>query len=84
MIRRSRFLLALAFVLVAAASWMSAQAVMPQPFTPPITVSGDDIQFRVESRMGSRVIGRLLVRVDGQWVEADTTGGATLRRLQSQ
>jgi hypothetical protein len=56
----------------------------PQPITPPVTLSGDDIQFRVESRLGNRVVGRLMVRMDGKWVEVDLGGGPTMRRLDAK
>jgi hypothetical protein len=63
--------------------WVSAQVIMPQPVVPPLTLSGDDIQFRVTARRGEVAVGRLMVRIDGQWVEADVNGFG-VRRLQSQ
>jgi hypothetical protein len=40
--------------------------------------------FRVEARRGNRVEGRLLGRIDGEWVEADVDGGLRVRRLQTK
>jgi hypothetical protein len=60
--------------LVALGSWISAQAVQRRAEAP-VVLSGSDIGFRVESRRGSTPIGRLVVRVDGQWVEAQFAGG---------
>jgi hypothetical protein len=62
-------------------SWLSAQAVASEPIYPPITVSGDDIAFRVEARRGNTVEGRLMVRMEGKWIEADVDGGLRVRRL---
>lgn len=33
-------------------------------------LSGSDIGFRVERMEGNRAAGTLMVRIDGQWVEA--------------
>jgi len=68
---RSRLALVFLTSLVAAGLWVSAQ-VPPQA---PVVISGSDIGFRVEGRRGNVPIGRLVVRVDGQWVEPESTGG---------
>jgi len=63
-------------VLVAIASaWVSGQMIHPQKIDPPIVVSGADLSFRIEGRQGSIAIGKLMVRIEGRWVEADTLGG---------
>jgi hypothetical protein len=36
----------------------------------PTIVSGADIGFRIDRRDGKGAIGKLMVRVNGQWVEA--------------
>lgn len=33
-------------------------------------IAGNDLGFRVESHKGATPVGRLVVRVNGQWVEA--------------
>jgi len=65
-------------------TWAYAQAVAPQPITPPLTLMGDNIAFRAEARRGDVVEGRLMVRIDGMWVEASVDGGLRVRRLQSK
>jgi hypothetical protein len=44
--------------------------VVPAPSVPPGVVSGADIGFRVERTEGNTAVGRLMVRVNGKWVEA--------------
>jgi hypothetical protein len=68
--------------------WTQAQAPLPpaqQPTPPqrglaPVVLSGGDIGFRVDGYAGPdrRPAGRLVVRVDGRWVEPEWTGGVRL------
>jgi hypothetical protein len=41
----------------------------PQLEPGPGIISGNDIGFRVEGHQGSRPIGTLVIRVNGEWVE---------------
>jgi len=71
MTRRTRFALIVAWIvsLVAVGAWSSRQG---QPAgRQPVIVSGDDIGFRVEGERDGTKIGRLVVRVDGKWVEVE-------------
>jgi hypothetical protein len=56
--------------LVLTGSWASAQGQRWTPLPEPVIVSGDDIGFRVEWMNGRVPSGDLLIRVNGQWVEA--------------
>lgn len=52
------------------------QIVPPPPLlrpTPqgPIVLAGSDIGFRVERQKGDVPVGRLVVRVDGRWIEPE-------------
>jgi hypothetical protein len=60
--------------LVAIGAWTSAQhrPVVPEP---PVVLSGTDLGFRVEGRRDGARVGRLVVRIDGQWVEALPAAG---------
>jgi len=60
--------------LVAVSLWASAQRrhVIPES---PVVLSGSDLGVRVEGRKGSARVGRLVVRIDGHWVEALPAGG---------
>jgi hypothetical protein len=71
---RTVTLLVVALVVVASA-WAAAQAIGAQKVDPPMVVSGPDVGFRVEAWRGSTPVGQLVVRIDGQWVEADFAGG---------
>ena len=39
----------------------------------PTLLSGNDIGFRIERTKDGIAIGKLVVRVDGRWVDTDTT-----------
>ena len=39
----------------------------------PYVVSGDDIGFRIEGYLGETLAGRLVIRIDGEWVEPKMT-----------
>jgi hypothetical protein len=43
---------------------------IPQPLPEPKILSGPDVGFRVESDLRGVPVGRLVVRIDGKWVEA--------------
>jgi hypothetical protein len=43
---------------------------MPRPLPEPRIVSGPDFGFRIESEQGGNPLGKLVVRVDGKWIEA--------------
>lgn len=82
MITRKRIILtavwALSLILVAA--FAHAQLVQ-RPVTPTI-LSGNDFGFRVTGRAGNNAIGTFVVRINGEWVEAQPAGG--VRALTSQ
>jgi hypothetical protein len=65
------YVLVIAFV--AAAAWTYAQGfVAPQPVSP-VVLSGGDIGFRMTARKGATPVGRLVVKVDGEWKEVEFT-----------
>ena len=50
--------------------------VQPSPIIPGATVmSGSDIGFRIQGREGDRVLGTLVVRINGEWIVAEPAGG---------
>jgi hypothetical protein len=53
--------------LIAVAAIAQSRQIVPLP--EPMTLSGDDIAFRVEGTQGNAPVGRLLVRYNGKWVE---------------
>lgn len=66
-----------ALVLAVLGIWVSAQA----PQQTPVVISGSDLGFQVESQRGGIPVGKLVVRVDGRWVEPQFSVG--VRRLGS-
>ena len=70
-------LLGFAFVvaLVGAAAWGRAQARQRVPDMLAPVLSGSDLGFRVEGRKASSVVGRFVVRIDGQWVDIESAMG---------
>jgi hypothetical protein len=59
-----------AFALVAAASIARGQARETVPLPNPIVVSGNDVGFRIEGQQGRTPVGKIVVRIKGEWVEA--------------
>jgi hypothetical protein len=57
--------------------WAAAQAPLPQrppqsgSGSEPTVISGSDIGFRMESRRGNTAVGRLVVRINGQWLDIE-------------
>jgi len=62
-------------ILVASLCSLAAVAVLAQsprrldPLEQPTIISGADLGFRVEGHTGGVPVGRLVVRVNGRWVE---------------
>jgi hypothetical protein len=53
------------------ASVVKAQVFEPPRALPePLVVSGPDFGFRIESEQGGVPVGKLVVRVNGKWIEA--------------
>jgi hypothetical protein len=73
------FVATVLFVLIVGLGiFASAQAPAPTPGI----VSGPDIGFRVERTLPDRAVGTLMVRVNGQWVEAWVSGKGGIVPLQ--
>jgi hypothetical protein len=86
--RKSTLLWILAICAATTISAGVTAQVLSQPFAEPRVLSGGDLGFRVEghttesriNRKTSRtdqvsiVTGRLMVKVNGQWVEAEISG----------
>lgn len=65
--------------LAVAAAWASAQVtrppssetgIKPMDLVAPQVISGSDLGFRVESNRDGVPVGRLVVRINGRWVDA--------------
>ena len=65
--------------LLTAGVWVRAQAVRPQA---PTVISGPDFGFRVDGHNGNAPIGVLVVRINGQWVEVESSVG--VKRLTAR
>jgi hypothetical protein len=68
---RSRSIVAVAWLLSLVAVGAMAQSRGVTPLAPPMVVSGTDLGFRVEGRNGATPVGRLVIRVNGQWVDVE-------------
>ena len=53
------------------AVWARAQRPFPRGLEP--VISGSDIGFRIVSRKGSTAIGTFVIRVNGEWLTAEST-----------
>jgi hypothetical protein len=79
MSQRIRLAAVVVLAVLGAGIWVSAQIFTPPRADQGVTLSGNDLGFRIEERRGDTVVGRLMVRVDGKWVDAEFGGG--VRRL---
>jgi hypothetical protein len=59
--------------LLLASEWGHTQIqIIQRPAAGEHVISGNDLGFRFEGRIGETVIGTLVVRVNGQWVPAES------------
>ena len=67
-------------VIAAVGSLVLAQAPLrpSAPAVDPHVISGPDLGFRVERQQGDRLLGTLVVRVNGKWVDVGAAGGTHL------
>ena len=68
--RGMTLLIAVFMIVSLTAAWTYAQSFRVQP-VPPTILSGPDVGFRVEGQRGNVPVGKLVVRINGQWVEAE-------------
>lgn len=84
---RAIFSLALVWVLslFVVASVVKAQVFeIPRPLPEPRVMSGPDFGFRVEADQNGTPVGKLVIRVDGKWIEARVAAEPGLRRLSPE
>ncbi|MSO55543.1 MAG: hypothetical protein EXQ55_01270 [Acidobacteria bacterium] len=60
--------------LVGVAAIAMAQAQSPQTASPTV-IFGENLGFRVEGMQAGVPVGRMVIRIDGQWVEVGLEGG---------
>jgi hypothetical protein len=67
---RARAVLVAAWLisLIAAGAVAGQLAYRFEPLPEPIVLSGSDIGFRVEGRLGAQPAGHIVIRLNGQWV----------------
>jgi len=71
-------------VLIAfAAAWGYAQTLQVTPVTPTV-LSGPDFGFRVEGNRAGTPVGTLVIKMNGQWVEAEIGGDGRPKRITSR
>ena len=66
-----------------AAAWSYAQSLQVTPVTPTV-LSGADFGFRVEGNRAGTPIGTLVIKMNGQWVEAEIGGDGRPKRITSR
>ena len=74
---RSQAIIVVALVL--GALWVGARVLNGQgvlTLEQPTVVAGPDVGFRIERVERGIPVGKLVVRVDGKWVDAQFAGGA--------
>ena len=77
---RTRIALILVWALSLIIVGVFAHAQAPaQRDTTPNFISGNDIGFQVEGRRGDHVAGRLMVRINGQWLATEPVGALSFK-----
>jgi hypothetical protein len=86
MSKRACIVLGLAWVLslVVVAAVTAGQAKAYQPLPEPKVMTGDDVGFRVEGMYGPEPAGTIVVRVNGQWVEASLAPGSVTKSISAR
>jgi len=56
----------------------------PLPAPPQGIIPANDLAFRLDRTESGRAIGKLMIRVDGKWLEADLTGRGRVVPLQTK
>ena len=74
---RSRIVIVVALAVMLSSAFLLAQQVRVVGVDP-IVVTGGAIGFRDEARHGSAAVGKLVVRIDGKWVETEIVPRALL------
>ena len=66
--------------LLAVGAVVSAQVKAWRPIPEPKVLSGDDVGFRVDGFRGDVPSGAIVIRVNGEWIQAEIGGpGAFVR-----
>lgn len=65
------------------AGWTYAQSLQVTPVTPTV-VSGADFGFRVVGNRAGIPVGALVIKMNGQWVEAEIGGDGRPKRITSR
>jgi hypothetical protein len=73
---RTRYLLAILFVLGLLVSSAWSQFVPVRP-VPPVVVAGSDVGFRIEGERGGTPVGGIVVKRNGEWVPVELAQGGT-------
>jgi len=75
---RTIFTLAMFWVLslLAVGTIANGQSYGVNPLPEPKIVAGPDLGFRVEGEQKGAPVGRLVVRINGRWVEANLGSGS--------
>lgn len=55
----------------AGAGWASAQVNQWKHLSQPVVVAGENLGFRFEWMNGKMPTGKIVVRLNGQWIEAE-------------
>ena len=70
--------------LVAVAAFATAQARPMTKLPSPIILSGTDVGFRIEGRIGNTPAGTLVIRVNGEWIVPKEADGPAVRASSSR
>jgi hypothetical protein len=81
--KRIALIIVWALSLIIVGAFAHAQTPAQRGNTPPPTIiSGSDLGFRVARQQGNRVTGTFVVRINGDWLDAEPAAGAKALTLK--
>jgi hypothetical protein len=81
MVKRLVFVAIVLFAMFVGYLW--AQTA-PIPSPPSGFISGNDIGFRLDRALPGRAIGKLMVRIDGKWLDAEVSTNGRVVPVQNK
>jgi hypothetical protein len=81
--KRIALMIVWALSLIIVGAFAHAQTPAQRGTAPaPTIITGGDLGFRVARQQGNRVTGTLIVRINGEWLDAEPAAGAKALSLK--
>lgn len=80
--KRTALIVLWALSLFIVGAFAHAQTAAQRGATPAVIISGSDLGFKVARQQGNRVTGTFVVRINGEWLDAEPAAGAKALTLK--